>query len=79
MKPYMTIRNYNEKEIGIAFRIVGDLIEFNHSYREENSWRPSVCDMDEIERRYNIPEHFEVVWYTEEEYKAMLIMRELIS
>lgn len=79
MNLYLTIRNYHEKEVGIAFRWIEDRIEFNHYYDNERTWLESNCTKDEIIERYYKPEVFECIWYTEQSYRAMLTMKELVS
>lgn len=79
MNLYLTIRNYHEKEVGIAFRWIEDRIEFNHYYDKEESWIESVSTKEEIIERYCNSKFFECIWYTEEGYKAMLTMKELVS
>lgn len=78
MNTYLTIRNYHEKEIGMVFRHTNkDYWECN-LYYDRNSWFKTGSTLDKILDDY--PKSvFELKWYTEEEYRAMLAMEELIS
>ena len=82
MKQYLTIRNYHEEEIGLVYRWIYDtdanLAEFNFYFPENDNWNRSIDTKDSILEIYT-DNFFELKWYTEEEYKALLTMKELTS
>lgn len=79
MKQYLTIRNYHEEEIGLVYRWTEELIEYNHYYKQATSWRQATRTGEEIMEEFTTQDCYECIWYTEEEFKALLLMEELIS
>lgn len=79
MTRYLTIRNYLEREIGLAYRITDETEElYCNPYWKEDSWIPSYTTIEKILERYGV-EFFELKWYNEEEFKALILMDELVS
>jgi len=85
---YLAIRNKLEKEIGILYRDIGNGLEISHAYQLNHDYKFS--DAKKIDCWYTSDYinwedlllefplvYYERMWYTQEEYEALLAMREL--